>query len=198
MTLDRKTPLIRKTPLKRTELKRGKSELKRSPFQHRSGPLPRRREKPRPLSNADLYESYRQRFGDRCEVSFWSGLVIRDGELRQERVGNLIDKHLERHHLWSVGRRPDFRSNLLTCTEAMHDWGHAHQPQIRTIGVWCKLRKQALSGEPGEFTLSEIDRAAGKCVAGVIECYVFESELLRDFQYDAVRWMERLTTRGDE
>lgn len=199
MTLSRKTPLTRKTPLNR-----GTSELKRSPFANRSGSLPRRRGEPRkhaddwrrgnskPLSNAAMYESYRERFGGCCEVSYWGGIVIEDGQLHRVRVGNLIDKRLERHHLWSINRRPDFRSNLLITTKVFHDWAHGHHPKARTIGVCCKLRKLAAIGEPEEFTLAEIDRAAAKHVAGVIECYCFIDELMRGFQAEAVRGLKRL------
>ncbi len=78
MTLSRKTPLGRLTPLKpgkalgpgsssltrselkRTELARGTSELKRAPFQNRSGPLPRKRARPRKHVDDTFRRDYKE------------------------------------------------------------------------------------------------------------------------------------------
>ncbi len=61
MTLERRTPLIRKTPLARSEFKRSTNPMQRG------GALPRRREKPRKHVNETLRARYKAENGT-CEL----------------------------------------------------------------------------------------------------------------------------------
>jgi hypothetical protein len=144
------------------------------------------------FKDADMYEEYRQRWGEFCEVCFRTGLTIQNGKVRflcegYELRGTTIDP-LERHHIYSVsGQRPDKLSNLLVCKNSFHEWTHTHQPHGRTIGVLCKLKKREAIGEPAEFDLDEINWCAGKNMAGVISNYCFEEEWMRKFQDECLR-----------
>jgi hypothetical protein len=141
----------------------------------------------KPLTDDRVYEEYKQRFGGFDEATYWAGVMI-DGKGRlvgghafQQLSGNLV-----RHHLWSLGRRPDFRSNLLIVTERMHLWFHDNLSASRVIGVVAKLRKSESLGEPEEFSLAEITEAAGKFISGVIGSYNFVDPLLRRLNDEAI------------
>jgi hypothetical protein len=147
----------------------------------------------KPLTDTSLYWAYGERFGGFCEVAFYAGLYAENGKLLPTNLGSEITRDLHKHHLWSVNQRPDFRSNLLTVTKAVHDYFHAHQPEARTIAVLCKLRKRAKLGEPEEFDTSEIFRASGKLVAGVIGGYNFSTNaMLEKFQAECLRGLAEI------
>lgn len=132
-----------------------------------------------PLNNDALYKSYGDRFGDFDEATYWAWVRVEGGKLVSSKPYQEIKHDLVRHHLWSIGRRPDVRSNLLIVTEDMHRYFHANLSASRVICVLAKLRKAELIGEPEEFCLDEVNMAAGKFVSGVVGNYNFRDPLLR-------------------
>lgn len=146
----------------------------------------------KPLTDKDVYEEYKQRFGGFDEATYWAGVMIVNGRLVGGHSFREVKGNLVRHHLWSLGRRPDFRSNLLIVTEPMHLWFHENLSASRVIGVVAKLRKAEVLGEPEEFSLEEITEAAGKFISGVIGSYNFVDPLLRRLNDEAMERLKRL------
>ncbi len=158
MTLNRRTPLIRKTPLNR-----GTSELKRSPFAHRSAPLPRRREKPRKHVNDTFRASYKANFPD-CELasSFphdgkwsvipWEGATGK--RLPDVRIRRFDEPALELHHLLGGLQgnvRHDELSLVIHLSLAAHLWAERFVPDGLALGLAAKRLK-------GEFDQARVEQ----------------------------------------
>lgn len=82
------------------------------------------------------------------------------------------------HHIWSMGRRPDFRSNLIALADWPHDrfhFGHkGEQGPLRMLCMLAKARKAERIGEPEEFDIDELNKASGKLVLGWTQYLRFE------------------------
>jgi hypothetical protein len=153
-----------------------------------------RRLKPRPLDDANAYEAYKNRFGWHCEIGYYVGPVITPSGKLFMMWPNLIhgENRLQRHHVWSLNRRPDLRSAIIVLEESMHNYCHAHPPEGRVLSVLAKLRKRDRLNEMAEFTLDEINTAAGKRVCGVIEGYAFSDPRFIEWQHESVERLRGL------
>lgn len=134
----------------------------------------RRSSNSRPLSDRDVFERYKDESAG-CELAFELGLTWgRRGELLRWPAGSIYEPAADSHHLWSIGRRPDFKSNLIALARKPHflfHFGcHAEQIPLRLLCLCAKAKKAARLGDPSEFSLVELDTAAGCCVRGWIEC----------------------------
>lgn len=151
--------------------------------------------KPRKHKDPKVYDAYRDRFGEFCEAAHYVGVVVVDGQLRMHWPGLVIQKDLQRHHLWSVsGQRLHLRSCLLTVCEAFHEWAHPrHLNEARVIGVLAKLIKREKIGEPEEFDLAQANFVSGKKVYGVIAGYdFFDDGLMNQLQQECLKRLSEL------
>lgn len=126
----------------------------------------------RPLTDRDIYLAYREE-ESLCELSFELHLELgRDGAPIVWPVPISVDA-ADAHHIWSLGRRPDFKSNLIALSRIWHDRFHfgadAGQGPIRLLCMLSKLRKAERLGDPSELVLADLDAAAGRSVRGWVE-----------------------------
>lgn len=121
------------------------------------------------------------------EIAFWLRCNL-DGK---ELWPNVNIPMADLNHLWSVGRRPDLRSNIIALSRENHRQFHADLPAGRVCCLLAKARKAAATNAPEEFDLSELDFAAGKSVAGWVEVQRFDREWLQEFR---VELLERMKT----
>jgi hypothetical protein len=153
----------------------------------------RRRAKPRPLDDTRLYEEYREKCLGVCEVAYYTGIIIKFGRpmMLAERVE--WPYRLQRHHLFSLGRRPDRWSNLIVLTEEMHRWVQQVEPQKgRVLCLLAKARKAEQTGNPAECDVSELNECAGRNVIGIVEGYRFEEERWKTWQSECVSRLAKL------
>lgn len=130
----------------------------------------------------------------KCEWALWIGVYVRDGKLIPTCTGHQLEAS-DVNHIWSIGRRPDFRSNLISLTYPAHRWFHDHLPLGRLLCVLAKLRKQSAFGDPLEFDLAEINAAAGKSVTGWMACTeIPEQEMWVRWLSECLRRLKELET----
>lgn len=153
----------------------------------------RRKGKSRPLDDTTLYDEYREKSSGVCEVGFFTGVGMTHGAPRMlaERINLRLE--IQRHHIFSIGRRPDRWSNLIILTAEMHAWVQSVEPQKgRVLCLLAKIRKRTLTGRPNEFTLAEINECAGKNVIGVVQGYEFKEERWRGWRNEVLGRLEEL------
>jgi hypothetical protein len=74
------------------------------------------------------------------------------------------DSPVETNHIWSIGRRPNYWSNLIDLSPPMHHWFHRNL----TIGrVACLYRKWLKGGR--DWEVADLDKASGRSVIGWLE-----------------------------
>lgn len=120
----KKTPLRRKTPLKRAGFKKKGildtahdklSQLSRKPKRKRRSGL-------RPVSKAK--ESWMKQYREMCRT---------DTPLQRDENGRLMHKDwLERHHPW--GRIGERILAYVYITSELHEWIHAHSKEALSLG----------------------------------------------------------------
>ncbi|MHB1950151.1 MAG: hypothetical protein ACYCQK_01600 [Acidiferrobacteraceae bacterium] len=178
-------------------------EMRRRPFAPRgdrrcfraaeAGPMTRTKRKSTPIA-----DQYRQDNGDCCEIAFFLDLGLVGGEIRGISPWDRPRKNLELHHIWSVGRRPDLQSNMLMVSLEWHKFFHRNLRVSRVICCSTKIRKAAFTLSPREFSISEIDEAAGKSALGVVEGYEpFDDRRLEALRMDCIRKMRELKIRAE-
>ena len=173
--------------------------------------LKSKRTKPRPLDDTPLYRRYAEE--NSCsEFMRWLGITFENRNGKYVRIagmeGNWLDENkryadgrrvrLETHHLWSLNRRPDLWSALIRMTDDEHAWAGKNLPAARVCCLAVKLRKLKHQPQsPGEFTLSEIDAAAGKHVLGIVAGYAFTDPLFVKLQGEVVEGLTRLEREAE-
>ncbi len=165
-----------------------------------------KRTRPRPPKDAGLYARYSEQ--NPCsEFARWLGVTFENRKGKYVRIplniGYWLDENwrymdgrqarLEKHHLWSIGQRPDLWSNLIRLTDDEHKWADKNKPAGRVLALAAKLRKLKYQPqEPGEFTIAEIDSAAGKRVIGIVAAYSFHELFFLTLQAEVVAGLESL------
>lgn len=150
----------------------------------------------RPLSDSDVYETYADHFGY-CEIAFYLGFTWRGHIFVPTCIGIPVPAQAGCHHIWSVGRRPDFKSNLIKISDAAHDLVHSGKRgeaiSIRLLAHLAKLRKRSELGDPSEFTLAEISLASGRAsILPWVESQSFGTVHLREAQEELVERLRKL------
>ena len=133
--------------MKRTELNRGTSQLKRAPMKKRAK---RHRDTPASLAVRAQYRLD----NPKCELT---SLLIRYGVIR-----GISDGGLECHHL-AMGNsgRIDLVSNLIMLSREVHAFCHAEPSHGTILCLYAKMKKN-----PGEIDAEEFRRCTGQHLAG--------------------------------
>ena len=127
----------------------------------------------RPLSNLKVYQKYHE--DERlCELSFELGIDFgRKGQPLEFPPLTLRIDARDVHHVWSVGRRPDFKSNLIALSAfphiRFHDGNKGEQKPLRVLSMLAKARKAKRLDDPTEFDIEELNTAAGLRISGWVE-----------------------------
>ena len=129
--------------MKRTELKRGTSQMKRAPMKKRSK---RHRDMPESLAIRRKYAAD----NPECELS---PLMIRHGGIRG------ISDGVETHHIVGAAGRIDVVSNIITLSPAIHRWVEANVVEGR---IWCIYAKSLKN----EINADEYKQCSGMFLAG--------------------------------
>lgn len=134
--------------------------------------------------HVEIYNAYcRDPQNDHCELAFYLGATWPDHKYKPQSKGydipaeKFYGKDGEQkdcaHHIFHVGWRPNLKSNLIRISPEAHHlvhFGcHGEPIYIPILCVLAKLIKLKDTGSPDEFTIAEIDAAAGKSVYAVIE-----------------------------
>lgn len=104
----------------------------------------------RPLEDRALRDHYRDQFSE-CEIGRW---------LRKHGI-DVDDYGCEVHHIFSIGRRPDLWSNLITLSRDSHRWVHNNPVDGRIVALWVKATKL-------ELDLEEFRTASAKHLEGYL------------------------------
>jgi hypothetical protein len=134
--------------MKRTELKRGTSQLKRAPMKKRAK---RHRDTPASLS---VRKQYREA-NPRCELS---PLLFSFGYIR----GSYISDRAESHHICGGAGRIDVVSNLITLSPSIHRWVESNVVDGR---LWCLYAKSLKN----EINADEFRQCSGQRLAGWLD-----------------------------
>lgn len=152
MTLRRKTPLRPGRPIARKRMK----QSKRKP-------------------ESQVRSEYREKHWF-CEVAYFTGLTFTtNGVLVREHPGIVVEG-IECNHIFSIGRRPDVRSNLISLSPSAHRWFHAHLNEGRVLCLYAKMLKAEKTGDWSECDMKELDSAAGKSVTGWLSGLEFDED----------------------
>lgn len=119
--------------MKRTELNRGTSQLKRAPMKKRA-----KRHRDTPASLA-VRKSYRED-NPTCELS---RLLFEFGHIR----GSYVSDRAETHHIVGAAGRIDVVSNIITLSPAIHRWVES---EVVVGRIWClyaKILKREINAE---------------------------------------------------
>ena len=129
--------------MKRTELKRGTSQLKRTPMKKRAK---RHRDTPASLSVRAKYH----RDNPECELSrLMIFFAVMTG----------ISDCVETHHIVGASGRIDVVSNLITLSPPVHRWVESNVVEGRIWCLYAKARKQEINAD--EFRQCSGQRMAG-------------------------------------
>lgn len=97
------------------------------------------------------------------------------------------------HHLWSVGQRPDYRSNLIKVCGPTHGWIHAHPQAGRVVCMLAKTRYRLRTADPRDFDLREMFAVSGKHLAGWAEGIVqFAEPIIEAYRFELVERLRGL------
>lgn len=150
-----------------------------------------------PHKDKYLYKAYAEAHGF-DEIIYFTGCYPR-AKLEKTWPNRVVQgdvwNYLQNHHVWSLNRRPDYWSVLIRVVRETHDWCHAHPQEGRVLALLAKARKSERLGDPRDLNIAELDLAAGKHVAGVVEGYRFEDAMMVDFQSEL---LERLRKAAKE
>jgi len=133
--------------MKRTELKRGTSQLKRTPMKNRTK---RHRDTPASLGVRMKYVAE----NPECELSC---LMRRHGYIVKA-YSDLV----ERHHIVGGAGRIDVASNLITLSPVLHRWVEANVVEGR---LWCIYAKSLKN----EINADEFHQCSGQRLAGWLD-----------------------------
>ena len=114
------------------------------------------------IDNSQLVSEYRWQFSD-CELT--PHLRTLPGYAGDLARSLRIDAGVELNHIWSLGRRPDLWSNVISLHPVIHRWFHAHPIEGRIACLYAKWLKGG-----ADWNLEELNFAAGKFVVGWLEC----------------------------
>ncbi len=94
----------------------------------------------------------------------------------------LWEPHEEIHHIWSFGRRPDIRSNLVGVNSAGH-WERHHgtkgeQPEYTCLCLLAKWHKSMKIGNYLEFYHDDLRTAAGRMILPYVDGVTFDDDWL--------------------
>ena len=131
--------------MKRTELKRGTSQMKRAPMKNRSK---RHRDTPESLA---VRKAYREA-NPKCELS---KLMAKHGYL----CDMFYSDRTECHHVCGAAGRIDVVSNLITLSPTIHRWVEANVVEGR---IWCIYAKSLKN----EINADEYKQCSGMFLAG--------------------------------
>lgn len=131
--------------MKRTELKRGTSQLKRAPMKKRA-----KRHRDTPASLA-VRKQYAEDNPD-CELT---PLLFGFGDIR----GSYISDRAEIHHVVGASGRIDVVSNLITLCPAIHRWVES---EVIVGRLWCIYSKSLKR----EINADEYKQCSGYHLAG--------------------------------
>ena len=129
--------------MKRTELKRGTSQMKRAPMKKRAN---RHRDTPESLAVRRKYAAD----NPECELS---PLMILHGGIRG------ISDGVETHHIVGAAGRIDVVSNIITLSPAIHRWVEANVVEGR---IWCIYAKSLKN----EINADEYKQCSGMSLSG--------------------------------
>lgn len=126
-----------------------------------------------------VYESYRDDIAnDKCELAWYLGVTWKDSRYVPLCKHHEVNAEPGAHHIFSQHMRPNMRSNLIRISHEAHRLVHngirLEPKTIRLACIFAKIVKADDLGDPSEFDLEEINKAAGLNVAGWIENQTFE------------------------
>lgn len=126
------------------------------------------------------------------EVTFWTGIDF-DDMLRPRKMweGLVIDA-ADVNHIFSFGRRPDLKANLISLSRSAHRFFHANLKIGRLLCLLAKCRKAERTGDPEEFSLPDMDFCAGRSVQGFVLCLDVPELWLQDMKAELVSRMAML------
>jgi hypothetical protein len=123
------------------------------------------------------------------EICFHLGIEFDDTLRPKQTWKGLVVDGPEVNHIFSFGRRPDIRSNLISLSRNAHRFFHAHLKVGRLLCLVAKARKAHRTGELEEFSLSDLDFCSGRSMAGFVECLELSELWLKELKAEL---MERI------
>lgn len=120
------------------------------------------------------------------EICFNLGLDFDDARYPTKRWQGLMIDGPECNHIFSFGRRPDIRSNLISLSRNAHRFFHAHLKIGRLLCLLAKARKASRTGDLEQFCIADLDFCGGRSVAGFVECMSFDELWLKDLQKELI------------